>query len=115
MNEQQEIKEILDEHRAWTWNRFKEQHGAHVIATDREFGDTSHVYAAGAALPICGNGPSIAWTYPEFACWPTCQGCADQIYNLCRTSLPEEVSVQCEVSGDSGQLVLPNSENWGLT
>jgi hypothetical protein len=118
MSEQEEIQATLAEHRAWTWNRFKEEHGPHVIGQDRQDPSITHVYPAmrtGDRVAMCGNvHPERITFYYTLACWPTCKACAAEIYNLCTTSLPEVVSVQSEVSGVSGQLVLPDSENWGL-
>jgi hypothetical protein len=117
MNEGEEIQATLAEHRAWVWNRFKEQNGPHVIGIHSATG-VSHIFRRdgnGGLTLICPNlyAPEDSYSY-ALACWPTCEACASHIYNHCRTSFSEEVSVQSQVSGASGQLVLPNSENWGL-
>jgi hypothetical protein len=43
MNEGEEIQATLAEHRAWTWNRFKEQNGPHVIGIHEATG-VSHIF-----------------------------------------------------------------------
>jgi hypothetical protein len=117
MNEGEEIQATLAEHRAWTWNRFKEQNGAHVIGIHEATGVTHALrFLENTTLTnVCQStfGPDDCFRI-ALACWPTCKACASHIYNHCRTSFSEEVSVQSQVSGASGQLVLPNSENWGL-
>lgn len=117
MSEQDEIQATLAEHRAWTWNRFKGEHGPHVIGHDQQDRAITHAFPAlrtGDRVALCGaQHPEQITFFYTLACWPTCKACAAEIYNQCTTSLPEEVSVQSQVSGDSGQLVLPNSENWG--
>lgn len=115
MSEQEEIQATLAEHRAWTWNRFKEEHGPHVIGHDWQNRAVTHVFTtSGDRVAMCGTKhPQHITFFYTMACWPTCKACASQIYNLCTTSLPEVVSVQSEVSGTSGQLDLPGSETWG--
>lgn len=110
------LAEILAGHRAWVWNRFKEQNGRHVIAVHETTG-VSHVFRrdGDGGLTIVCPKPQVEGCYNyALSCWPTCPECACYIYDHCSTSFPEEVSVQSQVSGTSGQLVLPNSENWGL-